>query len=372
MFYHLILTDECNLCCTYCRGKAFEVLAGGETDVAIDESLPPDFSCELGDLYRFLGRDPDPCVTFYGGEPLMRMDLIRKIMDTAPVQRFMIQTNGILLDRLGSEYVNRMESILVSLDGPRELTDAHRGKGTFDRVIRNTREIIAGGYRGELIARMTVTEGTDIREAVRYLASNDYHSYDSIHWQIDADFSGDSSVRKFSRWLTGCYLPGIRGLIADWVGIMEVEGRVARWYPFLQTTIDLLQDRPSRLRCGCGYANYTIMTDGHIAPCPVMIGMKDSYVGHIRTADPRNLPVVEVTGSCRRCDILGFCGGRCLYADITRPWPPEEKAAICESVRDLRDGLTSVLPEIRRLLKSGQIRIEDFSHTRYNGCEIIP
>ena len=94
MFYHLILTDECNLCCTYCRGKAFEVLAGGETDVAIDESLPPDFSCELGDLYRFLGRDPDPCITFYGGEPLMRMDLIRTIMDTAPVQRFMIQTNA--------------------------------------------------------------------------------------------------------------------------------------------------------------------------------------------------------------------------------------------------------------------------------------
>jgi uncharacterized protein len=265
-----------------------------------------------------------------------------------------------------------METILVSLDGPPELTDAHRGTGTFHRVIRNTREIIAGGYRGELIARMTVTEGTDIREAVRFLASNDSHSYDSIHWQIDADFSGDSSVRKFSRWLTGCYLPGIRGLIADWVGIMEVEGRVARWYPFLQTTIDLLQDRPSRLRCGCGYANYTIMTDGHIAPCPVMIGMKDTYVGHIRTADPRNLPVVEVTGSCRRCDILEFCGGRCLYADITRPWPPEEKAAICESVRDLRDGLISVLPTIRRLIESGQIRMEDFSHTRYNGCEIIP
>ncbi len=372
MFYHLILTDECNLCCTYCRGKPFEALAGGEADVEIDGALPPDFSCDPGDLTRFLSQDPDPCITFYGGEPLMRMDLVRTIMDTAPVRRFMIQTNGTLLDRLGSEYINRMETILVSLDGPRKLTDEHRGAGTFDRVIRNVRTIVAEGYPGELIARMTVTEGTDIREAVRFLAANVHHPFDSIHWQIDADFSGDSSMRMFSRWLSTSYIPGIRNLIGDWVGIMEREGRVARWYPFLQTTLDLLQDCPSRLRCGCGHANYTIMTDGHIAPCPVMIGMKDSYVGHIRTTDPRDLPVVEMTGSCRRCDILGFCGGRCLYSDIARPWPPEEKAVICRSVRDLKDSLASAIPRIRMLIASGRIRMEDFSHTRYNGCEIIP
>jgi putative peptide-modifying radical SAM enzyme len=372
MFYHLILTDDCNLCCTYCRGKTFEALSGGETEVLIDESLPPDFSCDLSDLYRFLMKDPDPCITFYGGEPLMRMDLIRTIMDTAPVRRFMIQTNGTLLDRLGASYVNRMETILVSLDGPPELTDKNRGAGTFDRLIRNIREIVAGGYRGELIARMTVTEGTDIRKAVRFLADNGHYSFDSIHWQIDADFSGDSAMREFSGWLTASYIPGIRSLIRDWTAMMGREGRVARWYPFLQTTLDLLQDHPSRLRCGCGHANYTIMTDGHIAPCPVMIGMKDTYVGHIVTADPRNLPVVAMTGTCRQCDILGFCGGRCLYADIARPWPPEEKAVVCSSVRDLKDALTQALPTIRGFINAGKIRMEDFSHTRYNGCEIIP
>ena len=372
MFCHLILTDECNLCCTYCRGKAFDAISGGETDVAIDMSLPPDLSCDLCDLYRFLGKDPDPCITFYGGEPLMRMDLIRTIMDAAPVRRFMIQTNGTMLGELGPSYVSRMENILVSIDGPRAITDSNRGPGTFDRVIRNVREIVSGGYRGELVARMTITAGTDIREAVRFLAENEYHSFDSIHWQIDAGFSRDSSMKDFSRWLDSRYIPGVRDLIHDWVGVMETEGRVLRWYPFLQTTLDLLEERPSRLRCGCGHANYTIMTDGHIAPCPVMIGMKDSYVGHIRTTDPANLPVCEMTGSCRQCDILSFCGGRCLYADIARPGPPEGKAVICRSVRDLRDALTSALPEIRELIQDETIGIEDFSHTRYNGCEIIP
>ena len=51
---------------------------------------------------------------------------------------------------------------------------------------------------------------------------------------------------------------------------------------------------------------------------------------------------------------------------------PEEKAVICSSVRELREGLSSALPAIRRLITSGKIRMEDFSHTRYNGCEIIP
>lgn len=372
MFYHVILTDSCNLCCSYCRGKEFEKLSGGRTPVAIDASLPPDLSYDLRDLSSFLSRDPDPVITFYGGEPLMRMDLVQTMMDDLRGVRFMIQTNGTLLHLLGPDYVNRMETILISVDGPEGVTDANRGDGTFGRVFKNIQGIVRDGFSGELIARMTVTGQTDIRSAVQYLSSNDQYAFSSIHWQIDADFSGDSADRNFAAWMTGKYNPGIRALIADWVEIMVQEGRVARWYPFLQTAEDLLQGKSSRLRCGCGYANYTIMTDGHIGPCPVMIGMEDSYIGHIMTADPLTLPVVNLTGSCTECEILGFCGGRCLFADLTRPWPPEHKSVICSSVHTLHDGLKAAIPVIRDLLHAGQISREDFSHTRYNGCEIIP
>ena len=74
----------------------------------------------------------------------------------------MMQTNGILLDRLPADIVNRFTTILVSLDGNRELTDSNRGAGVYNRVMENIRKIRAGGYAGELIARMTVTESTDI------------------------------------------------------------------------------------------------------------------------------------------------------------------------------------------------------------------
>ena len=46
MYFHLILTDNCNLCCTYCRAKAFEDLteSEGERALVIDEGLPVDLS----------------------------------------------------------------------------------------------------------------------------------------------------------------------------------------------------------------------------------------------------------------------------------------------------------------------------------------
>jgi len=372
MFFHIILTDECNLCCRYCRGNESDAFLPSDEDCSLDLNLPPELAYDLSDLYSFLSRDPSACITFYGGEPLMRADLVKEIMDHAPASRFMIQTNGLLLGSLGQQYLNRLETILVSVDGPEDLTDYHRGNGTFRLATSQVKDLRRNGFPGEVIARMTVTQKTNILTSVRYLAFNEDCPFSSIHWQIDAGFSGNPRAGDFRNWMDHSYIPGIRHLIRDWVTIMEESGRVARWYPFLQTTEDLLLGRESRLRCGCGYANYTIMTDGHIGPCPVMTGMRDYYVGHIRTADPLALPEIGLSGSCPECDIFGFCGGRCLYADITRPWSPEQKELICRAVNALREGLTRVLPQIRNCIESGRIGLDDFSHTRYNGCEIIP
>ena len=102
MYFHLILTDDCNLCCSYCRAKAFQKMeeSEGERALIIDEKLPVELNINLPVLYDFLKKDPSPALTFYGGEPLLRSDLIEEIVREAPVQRFMMQTNGILLDRL--------------------------------------------------------------------------------------------------------------------------------------------------------------------------------------------------------------------------------------------------------------------------------
>jgi uncharacterized protein len=374
MYFHLILTDNCNLCCSYCRAKAFNNLeeSEGVRALIIDEDLPVELDFNLKMLYDFLKKDPSPTLTFYGGEPLLRPDLIGRIVREAPVRRFMIQTNGILLDRLPPEIVNRFITILVSLDGSRELTDTNRGAGVYDRVMENIQKIRIRGYTGELIARMTVTEKTDIVEAVRHLASGPDYCFSSIHWQIDANFAGDFSLRRFEEWTHDCYNPGIRMLVDDWINHMRTDGEVLRWYPFLDPMEDLLYGRESQLRCGSGYANYCIMTDGSIGPCPVMIGMNQYYVGHISRSHPLKLGKILISGDCRECRIRTFCGGRCLYSNITQPWGPAERRLVCGTVENLRNALITALPRVRALIDQGIITQGDFAHEKFNGCEIIP
>ena len=375
MYFHLILTDNCNLCCSYCRAKAFLDLdeSDGERAVEIDPDIPLELDFNPEVLYTFLKKDPSSTLTFYGGEPLLRSDLIERIVRDAPVERFMMQTNGLLLDRLPPEITNRFTTILVSIDGRKELTDANRGAGVYDRVLVNVRKIRENGYTGELIARMTVTENADIVDSVHWLSENlPGRPFTSIHWQLDANFAGDFSRRRFADWAARSYNPGIRILVRDWVDHMESAGEVLRWYPFLDPMEDLLVDRPSLLRCGSGHANYSIMTDGHIAPCPVMIGMKQYYVGHIRDADPCRLGRIDVGGECLTCCIRNFCGGRCLYSNITRPWGEAERRLVCRTVENLHAALTEALPRVKALIKSGKITTADFVHEKFNGCEIIP
>lgn len=367
MFFHLIVTDDCNLCCSYCRAKMFDEEdepAGSPGE--IDETVTQDFSASLESLYGFLEKDKDAVLTFIGGEPLLKADLVKEILDNAPVKRFMLQTNGTLLSGLSSDYTNRFETILISVDGGRCLTDCHRGEGIYNTVISTSKEIVENGFKGELIARMTVAEDTNIFEAVTHLSNY----FTSIHWQMDADFTGDFSRRRFAEWSLK-YNEGVQRLADEWVDRMAKSGRVQKWYPFLSTTEDLLLNRSSRLRCGSGYVNYSIMTNGFIAPCPIMVGMKDYYCGHIDDADPTNLPEIEIKEPCTSCDILDFCGGRCLYSNIVRPWG-DNYALVCETVRALHKALTRNLPVIRELLNDGVISFDDFKHTRFNGCEIIP
>ncbi len=374
MFYHLILTDACNLNCRYCRGKPtlWSDTVGGEAGCEIDRGLPVEFSANLDDLYGFLTKDPAPVLTFYGGEPLLRADLVARILEEAPVRRFMLQTNGILLDKLAPSLVNKFETILISIDGPPSVTDANRGSGVYRKVVSNARRVLRNGYSGELIARMTITEGNDIFRSVRFLSNGRTFRWPAVHWQLDAGFSQDFESRDFAGWARTSYNPGIARLAQVWIREMEKNGRVMRWYPFIDTMDDLLNDNKTRLRCGAGYSNYSIMTDGNIAPCPAMIGMTGYYNGTITNANPVGLGTTAVGEPCDRCEILDFCGGRCLYSNILTPWPKEGRLAICNTIHHLRRVLLEALPAVRELLDSHIIDMNDFHHTKYNGCEIIP
>ena len=227
----------------------------------------------------------------------------------------MIQTNGLLLDKLEPKYVNRFHTILVSIDGEEALTDYYRGNGTFRKVIDNLKLIKQNGFRGELIARMTVMEQTDIYKQVRWLLDNDEFSFSSVHWQLNAGFWGnDYQRRNFEQWTKTSYIPGVKKLAEFWVDQMEEKGVVLKLYPLLGIADSLLHEEKNCLmRCGGGWINYAIQTDGYIIPCPTMWGMKKYYLGHISNADPLKLKKIFVDQPpCANCSILNVCGGQML------------------------------------------------------------
>lgn len=373
MFFHVLLTTKCDLQCKYCYEKSLEDMEADFGDFEVDYSLPTEISYDIGLLRKFCEKDPEPILIFYGGEPMLCIGKIKQIMDRVRAKHFVIQTNGLHLNRLEPEYVNRLCSIFVSIDGGEELTNYYRGNGVYRTIIENIRLVKRNRFEGEMVARMTVMEETDIYGQVMWLLNNSDHSFSSIHWQLDAGFwKNDFQKRPFAKWVEENYNPGIRGLVKFWVDFMEREGKVLRLYPFLGVMQSLLRGERSLLRCGSGWINYSIQTDGYIIPCPIMNGMKDYYLGHIRSAHPLRLRKVYVGHPCIRCAILHECGGRCLYANITKRWSKEAYALVCKTVENLVDSLKVSLPRVKRLVNSGKIRFSDFEYMKYNSCEIIP
>jgi putative peptide-modifying radical SAM enzyme len=374
MFFHIILTGECNSECKYCFGEALEDTDDSFQNFDVDYRLPKKINYDVSLLDKFCRRDNECVLTFYGGEPLLCIGEIKQIMDNVKSKHFMMQTNGLLLHRLESEYVNRFHTILVSIDGDEALTNYYRGEGTFRKVIDNLNLIRRNGFEGELIARMTIMEQTDIYKQVKWLLNNEIFPFSSVHWQLNAGFWGNDFARRdFKKWSEESYNLGIRELVKFWVDYMDRKGVVLRLYPLLGIAQSLLcGEETSLLRCGGGWINYAIQTDGHIIPCPTMWGMKDYYLGHISNADPLRLKKVFVGEPCTKCDILRVCGGRCLYANITKRWSIENYGLVCGTVRNLVDAVVKEVPRIRKLVENRGISLKDFEFMKYNGCEIIP
>ncbi len=360
MHYHIILTKECNLNCSYC---------GGGSDTPPKEPV-----YQILDLISFLSGDESPVIEFYGGEPLLRMDAMEKIMDAIP-GRFAIQTNGMFLDRVLAKYLKKFHSILVSIDGKREVTDANRSKGVYDKINRNIKLIRNRGFRGDLVARMTVPQGTDIHKNVRHLAK--ITEFDHVHWQLGFEMFWESGLDEddgVEAWIDS-YNAGISSLIEWWISDMEQKGKVPGLVPFTGVMNSLLSGKTSRLRCGSGIDFFSIMPDGRISACPVSIDSDFSIVGSIFDDAPLSLCNKVCVGEpCISCEKFHICGGRCLFVNRAQDMLRKNGyELICRTVRHLVRELEDAAPRVRELIRNGVIRANEFDYPEFNnGCEIIP
>lgn len=361
MQYHIVLTERCNLSCTYCGGTRHL------------PDLPLDRTYDISDLVSFIGKDPDPVIGFYGGEPLLAMDLFEEIMDKVPASAFNLQTNGTRLSSVKDEYLHRLDSILVSLDGGREITDSRRVEGTFDKVIENIRDIRSRGFKGDLIARMAISRGADIYPDVSFLLNSEDPSFDHVHWQLDVFWSDLESWDDLEGWLRG-YEERITKLVRAFSDSLE-KGKVPGMVPFIPVFDTLLTGEPvPHIRCGAGMDSFAVMTSGKIEACPVAPELLYSNVGDIRVSTPEGIRnFVDLVDPCPDCDIRWVCGGRCLFANRTQGWGREWFDRVCLTTRHMISELEKVVPLARDLLEKGVLPRDAFKYpSMNNGCEIMP
>jgi uncharacterized protein len=361
MQYHLVLTEMCNKQCSYC---------GGTRHI---KGIPLNTTYSIDDLIAFLKQDPDPVIGFYGGEPLLAMDYMYEVMDKIPARAFTLQTNATKLNQIDEKQLNRLHSILVSIDGGREITDSCRGEGTYDLVTSNLIEVEDSGYSGDVIARMAFSKNGDIYRDVSYLLNLEHPYFDHVHWQLDVFWSELESWTDLEGWLQR-YEAGISKLANDFKVSFET-GKPLGIVPFIPVFKTLLTgEKTPSVRCGSGSTSFTIMTNGRIDVCPIAPELPYSNVGDIWSSTPEKLRgVMPVVSPCTECDVLGVCGGRCLFSNKTMFWGLDWFNRICDTTKHMIDELRPLVPVAERLIKDGVLDPSVFDYPEINnGCEIIP
>jgi len=358
MNYHVITTFKCNLNCQYC--------GAGSRDYSSHK-----IKWSMDDLKKFISQDTDPLIAFYGGEPLLRADLVKKVMDNVPAT-YAIQTNGILLDKLEESYIKKFHSILISLDGEKEVTDTNRGDGVFDKVMTQVKRLREMDYQGDVIARMTISANGDVLRDVMVLLEMEPH-FDHVHWQLDFCLFWEGGTHP-EKWIESSYNPGITKLVDKWLQEME-KGKVLGIVPFLGVMGSFLRDEKEGLRCGCGNYFFAIEPSGKIASCPVTPEEDGLVLGDIYHSKPKEIRnSARLQDPCASCDILDDCGGRCLImnhnqenmADYGYPM-------MCWTVRHFISEMRRVQPRVQELIDKDVVTLEDFNYPKLNvGCEIIP
>jgi len=165
----VMCTYACQFACTYC---------------AIKQSR---CSMSLETLYKTIDlllttRSRECQLRFWGGEPLLRWDFIKKgilggekkAQEKGKKIKFAIVTNGLFLDKKKLDFLNNHQvEIMFSIDGSRETTNTHRllksGEEAYDKLLANLKLLIKSGLPYFVNVVVTPTTVNDILKNLEFL-----------------------------------------------------------------------------------------------------------------------------------------------------------------------------------------------------------
>ncbi|SHI51433.1 uncharacterized protein SAMN02745975_00035 [Geosporobacter subterraneus DSM 17957] len=331
----LHIAHDCNISCKYCFASQgdFKGTRSLMTERVGMEAI--DFLIEHSGNRRNLEID------FFGGEPLMNMEVVKKIVDYGKSReesankrfRFTITTNGVLLNEENMAYINEhMENVVLSIDGRKEVNDNMRktlkGEGTYEIILPKLQKMASMRAGKNYYVRGTFTrEHLDFAKDVLHLA--DLGFLNTSVEPVVAEADKPYAIRHED-------LPEIFAQYEALAKEYVKRKKNNNGFSFFHFMIDLNQG-PCVIKrvsgCGAGSEYLAITPEGDIYPCHQFVGNERFKMGNLLENQFSNEIQREFGNAhvynkpqCRECWAKFYCSGGChanaynFYQDVNRPY----------------------------------------------------
>lgn len=282
----LHVAHDCNLRCKYCFASTGDFGKGRKLLDEATGKMAIDFLLEHSNGRKNLELD------FFGGEPLMNMEVVKSVVEYARSKekeynknfRFTITTNGVLLNDENILFINKeMSNVVLSIDGRPEVNDNMRpainGKGSYEVILPKYQKLVAERLKGE--KDQYYVRGTFTKHNLDF--SNDVISLVNAGFdQISVEPVVADEKQPYA--LSEQDLPRIYEEYEKLARYTIEKKKSGQGFNFFHFMLDLDQGPCAikRLRgCGCGNEYVAVTPDGDIYPCHQFVGMEEWKMGSL-------------------------------------------------------------------------------------------
>jgi radical SAM protein with 4Fe4S-binding SPASM domain len=306
------ITRACNLRCKHCYYDASTPLHD-ELDTEQAFAVIDEIAATFGNNVR---------VTFGGGEPLMREDLLEIIAyGKERGLHLMLASNGILLDEDCAVRLKNagIEEVIIAIDGTRETHDSIRGTGVFEKTAKGARACKEAGLSlviDPCIMKLNKEETGKILDISENLGARQCRFFHYIAMGRGQHEMPDGELDSVH------YAENVLQLYEEQNRRREVEictTQASQYWVVLKRREEeglFVPDFYYKEAPGCraGIKMLSIKPNGDVVPCPLL----EVKVGNVTQTSLRaimnsnvflKLKKRELKGKCAVCKFKDLCGG---------------------------------------------------------------
>ena len=365
----LQVTQNCNFMCSYCPYTTAEF--GTHRSHSSKNMSVETAKKALEFLADHSSDSKAVSVSFYGGEPLLRFDLIKECVDYAEELfigkelSFAITTNGSLFTDEIIDFISTHNfNVMISLDGPRKIHNRSRkfaatGRGTFDTIEKNLINIYEN--HKEFFKRLTVNMVVDSRFSNKEIHEmfSSHEMYNELNVRtatVDEKFSFEKSYAT-DEFIISDRLEQFKlyySLIGRYPHEKVSSISLASLKETLRSYIDQIKSMNKLMKTDCPAGacipghNLFCDVNGRLSMCEKVSETSPSmclgniYDGYDYENARTLLNIGNITAeSCKRCFAIRnctLCAKHCdnngeLSADIKRSYCRESKTAFLDQLK---------------------------------------